>query len=405
MALTDRQARQANAPGVLIDGSGLRLKMTQTSSGRLSKRWVLRYVGPEGRWREAGLGGFPDVGLAEARERASTLRGGLRGGVDPLAAKTQERKARIVEAARTLSFAECAARYIAAHEGTWRNPKHRQQWSNTLATYAFPVFGAAPVSSVDLAMIMTTLDPIWTAKPETASRLRGRIEAVLDWATVRGYRTGDNPARWKGHLDKALPAPSKTRQVEHHAAVDFNHMPAFWAALGAREGAGADCLRLLVLTAVRSGEARGARWAEFDEAGCVWIIPAGRMKARREHRVPLSEPALDVLRHRKSVCRSAEPDALVFDSDMRPGVPLSDATLAAVLKRMGREETVHGFRSSFRDWAAERTSFPREVAEQALAHTIGDKVEAAYRRGDLFEKRRSLMLEWAAFLTKQQPQF
>lgn len=400
MALTDRQIRQANQVGVLIDGLGLRLKISATGNGALSKRWALRYTSPDGRRRETGLGGFPEVSLSEARKRAAGLRQDVRAGIDPLAARTNAREARIIEAARSLSFADCAARYITAHEVSWRNPKHRQQWSNTLSAYAFPVFGALPVDQVDQAMVMNALDPIWTVKPETASRLRGRIEAILDWASVRGYRKGDNPARWRGHLEKALPARAKTRRIEHHAAVRFSEMPCFWAALAAREGNGADCLKFLVLTAVRSGEARGARWGEIDVGERVWTIPAARMKGGREHRVPLSDPALAVLEARRALSRYRLGTAdLVFESDLRAGAALSDMTLGAVLKRMGRSETVHGFRSSFRDWAAERTAFPREVAEQALAHTIGDKVEAAYRRGDLFEKRQRLMAGWAQFLS------
>jgi integrase len=253
------------------------------------------------------------------------------------------------------------------------------------------------VANIDQAMVMKVLDPIWTTKTETASRVRGRIEAVLDWATVRGFRRGENPARWRGHLEKALPARTKVQRVQHHAAMAIDAIPGFMAQLRDRSGAGAQCLAFLILTASRYNEAAGARWGEIDLEKRVWTVPAERMKAGREHRVPLSDPTLEILRDRAKLRSGGKRETLVFGSDFRHDAQLSDMTLTAALRRLGRKETVHGFRSTFRDWAAERTSFPREIAEAALAHANADKVEAAYRRSDLFEKRRELMAAWALF--------
>lgn len=290
-----------------------------------------------------------------------------------------------------MTFDACAAAYIEAQEAAWRNPKHRQQWRNTLSTYASPVFGSLPVQAVDVGLVMKCLEPIWTTKPETASRLRGRIESILDWAAVRGYRRGDNPARWRGHLDKLLPARGKIRQVEHHSALPYSEIAEFLTALRAEEGVAARALEFLVLTATRTGEVIAARWDEVHLKEKVWVVPAVRMKAGREHRVPLSAAALAVLQQ----MREAREGEFIFPGG-KAGRPLSNMAMLKVLRRMDRADlTAHGFRSTFRDWAAERTNFPREVAEMALAHTVSDKVEAAYRRGDLFQKRRQLMEAWA----------
>jgi integrase len=287
-----------------------------------------------------------------------------------------------LEAARAMTFRQCAEAYIEAHKAGWQNAKHAAQWSSTLKTYAYPVFGALPVQAVDVALVAKVLEPIWKAKTETASRLRGRIERVLDWATVRGYRQGDNPARWRGHLDQLLPARSRVQKVQHHPAD-----------LGKQESTSALALEFLILTATRTAEVIGATWSEVDLDVAVWTIPAGRMKAKKEHRVPLSKPTLAILR-RLHKHRAGE---FVF-MGAKPGRPISNMALFILLKRMGRSDlTVHGFRSTFRDWCAERTNFPREVAEHALAHSLPDKVEAAYQRGDLFEKRRRLMAEWGRF--------
>jgi integrase len=292
-----------------------------------------------------------------------------------------------------MTFDACAAAYIAAHNTSWRNAKHRDQWRNTLTSYAGPAFGSLPVQSIDVGLVMKALEPIWQAKPETASRLRGRIEAVLDWATVRGHRKGENPARWRGHLDKLLPARSKVHKVKHHPALPYNEMADFVAELRKQEGVAARALEFLILTAARTGEVIGARWDEVDVEEKIWVVPAARMKAGREHRVPLSSAAVAILEEMKKIRESD----FVFPGGKK-GKPLSNMAMLAVLKRIGRSDlTAHGFRSSFRDWAAERTNFPREVAEMALAHTVGDKVEAAYRRGDLLQKRRQIMEAWARF--------
>jgi len=271
--------------------------------------------------------------------------------------------------------------------------KHKEQWPNTLNTYAGPVFGSLPVQAIDVGLVMKALEPIWQTKPETASRLRGRIEAVLDWATAREYRKGENPARWRGHLDKLLPARSKVRKVEHHSALPYDELADFIVALRGQEGVASRALEFLILTAARTGEVIGARWDEVDLEEKIWVVPAARMKAGREHRVPLSAAAVAVLEEMSEIRESD----FVFPGGKK-GKPLSNMAMLAVLKRMERSElTAHGFRSSFRDWAAEQTNFPHEVAEMALAHTVGDKVEAAYRRGDLFQKRQQIMEAWARF--------
>jgi integrase len=296
-----------------------------------------------------------------------------------------------------VSFKFCALAYIDAHEAGWRNTKHAQQWRNTLETYAYPVMGDVLVRDVALPQVMSILEPIWKTKTETASRLRGRIESVLDWATSSGYREGLNPARWKGHFDTLLAKPGKVAKAVHHPALSLGEMGDFMQALRQREGMGARALEFSILTAARSGETRGATWEEIDMDAALWIIPGNRMKAGAEHRVPLSEPALAVL---KAVPRMAGTD-LVFSAPR--GGMLSDMSLTAVTRRMDAACVPHGFRSTFRDWCAERTNYPRDLAEMALAHAIGDKVEAAYRRGDMLEKRRRMMVEWAAFCAKPEP--
>ena len=310
--------------------------------------------------------------------------------------------------AEALTFKECAAAYITAHRAGWTNAKHAQQWENSLEQHAYPVIGELLVRDVKLPQVMAVLEPIWTTTNETAVRVRGRIELVLDWATARGLREGLNPARWRGHLDKLLPKPSKVKAVEHHPSLPFTEAGAFMVELRQARGMGARALEFLILTAVRSGDVCGATWAEIDLDSNTWTIPAGRIKARKEHRVPLSAEALELL---KALPRMAGTD-LVFPAP-RSG-QLSDATVGKVIKRMnarytpprwidpkdGRPAVPHGFRSTIRDWASERTNYPHDVAEMALAHAIGDKVEAAYRRGDLFEKRRLMMADWAKFLAR-----
>lgn len=341
--------------------------------------------------RDMGLGGFPDVPLASAREAARQARAKVRAGIDPIEEAKAAKSALIATQATALTFKQSAAAYISAHKAGWKNAKHVQQWENTLATYAYPHIGHLLVRDVGLPQVLTVLEPIWKSKTETASRLRGRIESVLDWASARGHRDGLNPARWRGHLDKLLPRPSKVTKVEHHDALPISKVGAFMLELRKQNGTGAKALEFAILTAARSGEVRGATWDEVNIDEGIWTIPASRMKAQKEHRVPLSKPALALL---NDLTRHGE-NKLIFVAPR--GGQLSDMTLSAVIRRMGAPCVPHGFRSSFRDWAAERTNYPREMAEMALAHTISDKVEAAYRRGDLFEKRRQMMDDWGAF--------
>ena len=366
--------------------AGLNLKVAPTGA----RSWVLRVVIADKR-RDAGLGGYPDVSLAQAREKARKAREEIERGVDPIAQRAAARSALIAERGAETTFEEAARKFIEAKSSEWANAKHAAQWTSTLETYAFPVIGRMQARDVTLSHVVKILEPIWSTKTETASRVRGRIESVLDWATVRGFRTGDNPARWKGHLDKVLAKPGKVATVTHHKALPVDGVGAFMAELRKREGVAARALEVVVLTATRSGEVRGARWSEIDLENAVWTIPADRMKARREHRVPLPDAAIALLR---SLPRYADTD-LVFVAPR--GGEFSDMALTATIRRMEVDATAHGFRSTFRDWAAERTNYPHHVAEMALAHAIGDKVEKAYRRGDLFEKRRRMMADWAAF--------
>lgn len=372
--------------GLYADGGGLYLQVT----GKSAKSWVFRFM-LAGRARMMGLGSLSALSLAEARIKAAECRKMRAEGTDPIAARAADRGRERVAAARAVTFAAAAEQFIASHKAGWRNPKHVAQWSSTLTTYAGPAFGELPVQAVDTTLVLQALEPIWSTKPETASRVRGRVEAVLDWATVRGYRQGENPARWRGHLDKLLPARSKVQAVKHHAALPYVEVAAFVTRLRSLEAVSSRALEFTVLTAARSGEALGARWEEIDEAQRVWIVPASRMKAGKEHRVPLTGPALAVLAEMRKLRQP-----FIFPGQRR-GKPLSVMAMDMTLRRLKMDVTVHGFRSSFRDWAAERSSFPSEVVEMALAHAIGSKVEAAYRRGDLFEKRRRLMEAWAGF--------
>lgn len=386
--LSALEVNRLKAPGMHAVGgvSGLYLQVLPTGG----RTWVLRTtVG--GRRRDMGLGGFPDVTLAMARDKARQARLQVEQGVDPIEARRSARSALKASSAAARTFHDCSTAYIDAMAPEWRNPKHLQQWTNTLAQYADPVIGDMLVRDVQLPHVMRIIEPIWRTKTETAKRLRGRLEAVLDWATVRGYRTGDNPARWRGHLDKLLPAPNKVAKREHHEAVPIDDLAGFLAELRAKPGLGARALEFLILTAARSGEVRGAHWEEIDLKKGEWLVPGERMKAGKDHRVPLSAPAVKLLQALPRI----EGSDLVFPSAR--GRALSDMTLTKVMRDMGLEAVPHGFRSTFRDWTSERTNYPRDVAEMALAHTIGDKVEAAYRRGELFDKRRRMMADWAAF--------
>jgi integrase len=365
---------------VLPDGGCLYLQITRGNSG-VRRSWTFRYEF-DGRRYEMGLGALHTLSLTEARDKARMLRQQLLDDINPLEARRQARAARRVEVARAITFEDCAKAYIAAHEAGWRNAKHAAQWPSTLAAFVYPVIGALPVQAVDTGLVLKCIEPIWTAKPETASRVRGRIEAVLGWATARGYRAGDNPAAWRSHVENLLPARAKVRAVKHHAALPYVELPAFMAELRATDSLTARALEFVILTAARAGEVLGAQRGEFDLTNGIWIIPAERTKRLCEHRIPVSSRAAEILggipRDRERVFTASRTGMLELLQTMRP-------------------VTVHGFRSTFRDWAGDRTAFARDVVETALAHATGDKTEAAYRRSDALEKRRQLMAAWATF--------
>lgn len=406
-------------PGRHADGGGLYLLVRDNGA----RSWVFRYM-LAGKRHDLGLGPAGTepgaVTLADARKQVGDLRRHVRDGVDLAAARATARVTRRTPPAQPVgrSFRDVAKLYIEAHEAGWKSAKHAAQWTATLETYAFPVFGDLAVSDIVTGHVMDVLRPIWNEKPETATRLRGRIEAVLDYATPLEWRSGPNPARWKGHLASMLPARAKVAAVEHQPALPWTRMGDFMADLREREGVSALALQFAILAAARTGEVIGATWGEVDEVAKVWTIPALRMKAKREHRVPLTEAALTVLAKARAAAVETASDRPVFPgSDPKKG--LSQMALAMLVRRMneasdggsspwidldGREVVPHGFRSTFRDWASEATTFDRETAEAALAHTVKDKVEAAYRRGDQLEKRRRLMDAWAAFCAKPSKQ-
>jgi integrase len=360
----------------------------------VNKSWVFRYV-RFGKDTWMGLGPQPDVSLRDARELATKARKKLLRSIDPLADKRANIHAARVAHDDRLSFAECAEQYVDSQAAGWSNPKHIEQWRSTLKKLAGPIIGHLSVDAIDTALVMRCIEPIWTTRTETASRLRGRIEAVLDWATVRGYRKGNNPARWRGHLDKLLPRPSQVARVKHHPALPYTEAGAFMQELRNDAGVASRALELTILTAARTNEVIQAEWSEFDLDLKTWTVPAERMKSKREHRVPLSDAAVSALKAVKG--RSKR---YVFPGHKR-GSHLSNTAMLQVLKRLRRTGiTVHGFRSTFRDWCAESTNYPADVAEMALAHALRDKTEAAYRRGDLFEKRARLMADWARHCSK-----
>jgi len=403
--LTALQVSRVSEPGLYSDGGGLYLQVTaprgQDRTGHPPRSWIFKFT-LNGKAREMGIGPLHTVSLAQARAKATECRALCKDGRDPIEARSLERAALFADARKLATFKECARQFIEGHKAAWRNAKHAAQWERTLETYAYPKIGSLPVQAIGTSDVLGVLEPIWTKKTETAKRLRGRIEAILDWANARGYREGENPARWRGHLDKLLPNPSKVQRVRHHAALPYEDMPEFMAALRAQEGVSARALEFAIFAAARTGEVIGARWSEIDTTNKVWIVPATRMKGGREHRVPLSARALAILEEMK-LLRQDGGQAFVFPGG-KAGQPLSNMAFLMLLRRMGRTDlTAHGFRSTFRDWAAERTAYQGEVAEMALAHAVGDKVEAAYRRGDLFEKRRRLMDDWARFCETDQP--
>jgi integrase len=400
--LSAMEVAKAKGPAILHDGGGLYLRV----SGTGPRSWVFRFQ-LDGKRRDMGLGPYPDISLADARERASEQRRLRHAGIDPLDAKAAQRKTERLAASKGKTFRECALDFIERNRAGWRNAKHRQQWQNTLETYVYPILGGLPVSEVDTGLVVQVLDPIWTAKPETASRVRGRIEAVLDAATVRGFRQGPNPAQWKGNLAHILPSRARVQKVTHYAALPFEMIPEFLSALRDRDGMAARALEFTIFTAARTAEVLGARWGEVDLHEKIWTVPAQRMKADREHRVPLSDAAISVLSNVLpwALTRDGRPDPRtpVFPGPRR-ALPMSTMTMLMLLRRMKREDiTTHGFRSTFSDWAAERTAYPREVVEMALAHAVANRVEAAYRRGDLFGKRRELMRDWAVFCSAVPP--
>jgi integrase len=397
------------APGRYGDGGGLYLLVKPPNDRKLAggardggRFWLFRYL-RSGKMREMGLGAAAGPGatsLADARAKARRLHDTVKAGRDPLADRQADAAAEKASAqqkqAHAKTFREVAALYLAAHEPAWRNQKHRWQWRQTLEANAYPHMGDLPVAEVGTTHVMAALEPIWQTKTETAARLRGRIESVLDYAKARGWRSGENPARWRGHVANMLPRLSKGQRVKHLAALPWGDMGAFVARLRGELGMAARALEFTILTAGRTGEVLGARWDEIDLEGGLWNIPAARMKAGREHRVPLSVAAMGLVTALLPM-RDADFEDWVFHGAKR-GHPLSNMAMLMLLRRMGHGDiTAHGFRSTFRDWAAESTPFEREVVEMALAHSIGDKVEAAYRRGDLMEKRRRLMESWAVF--------
>jgi integrase len=375
-------------PGMHSDGGGLYLRVA--SGG--SRQWIFRYR-KAGRLVDMGLGGVVAVSLAHARSKAADARSLLAEGKDPLAQRNDQRASEALSMARGITFEVVAGQCINSRRLSWRNEKHAAQWTSTLETYAYPVIGRLPVSEIDVGDVLKVLEPIWTTKTETASRVRQRIETVLDYARARSYRNGDNPARWRGHLAQILPPRMKVQRVKHQPALPYNEVPSLLSGLLNQNGIAALALRFLILTAARSSEVTGATWNEIDLKNAIWTVPAERIKSARAHRVPLSKQALKIL------TAFPQRQGIIFKNAKERG--LSSGAFRALLDRMDITDVVpHGFRSSFRDWAAERTNYPREVAEAALAHVTGDKVEAAYRRSDLFEKRRRLMNEWAIFCTR-----
>jgi integrase len=378
--------------GLHPDGGGLYLQVTASKDGSLNKSWVFRFA-RDGRERRMGLGSLSTFGLGEARDKAAECRKRLDADEDPIEARNAERSQRVSPSV-SMTFERCAIAYMAAHEASWRSAKHHQQWQQSLRTHVYPVIGGTVVDQIDLNKVLAVLTPIWTAKPETASRIRSRIELVLDWAKVRGYRDGDNPARWRGHLKHLLPSTTKVKAKEHYAAMPYEALPVFLSELRKVESVAARALEFLILTAARTGEVRGARWDEIDLDGKVWSIPGPRMKGGQPHRVPLSQRALDIVDWAHGLDHT-----LVF-----PGIegePLHTQMLPRSAQALGANVTVHGFRSTFKDWCAECTSTPDWVSEKALAHIVGDETRRAYQRGDLFNKRRTLMDDWAKFCASQ----
>ena len=387
--LSPKQVANAKPQGgreaaLLADGGNLYLQCTLGADGSVRRSWLFRYE-RGGRRREMGLGPLHTIGLGEARDKARSLRQQLLDDLDPLESRRAHRAERRLEAAKAMSFGQCVEAYLAAHEISWKNDKHRQQWRMTLTKYCSAISNLA-AKDINTDLVLRVLTPLWGTRTETATRLRGQIERVLAWAKGRGLRDGENPARWSGHLDEMLAAPSKVRRVKHHSALPYQEIPAFMVGLRARDSLSARALELTVLCATRTSETIGAEWGEVDLAAKIWTVPLERMKAGKEHRIPLSDRAVEILfglpRHGKRV------------------FPLSNMAMLELLRGMRPGTTTHGFRATLRTWASEQTNFPHEVCEQALAHTISNAVARAYQRGTLFQKRAALLQAWAAYCGK-----
>jgi integrase len=386
--LTARQVETRKKPGMVADGAGLYLLVSPAGT----KSWIYRYQ-LAGKRRDMGLGPTNELSLAQARDVAREARRLVRDSIDPIEARRSKRAAaQAADATVARTFRQCAEAYVASHQAGWRSAKHRRLWLSQLETHVYPAFGHLPVTVINTALVTQALEPLWRVKPQTAGVLRGRIEGVLDWAVARGYRIGDNPARWRGHLQNLLPAPAKVRRVEHHAAMPYVELGAFMEELRQRGAIAARALEFLILAAARTGEVIGARWDEINLGERLWTLPADRMKSGREHRVPLSDAAMAIV---DAMADTRQSDFIFAGA--YPGRPLAHDALNRELHRLGRQETVHGFRSAFAQWAAERTNYSFEVRELALAHAVGDAVVRAYQRSDLFDRRRRLMNDWARF--------
>jgi integrase len=387
-SLSAKKIEHLKKVGYHADGDNLYLQVTSSNA----KSWIFRFSF-DGKRREMGIGPYPEISLEKARESAIELRRLVKAGTDPIEQRKADQAAKRAERNNAVTFAYCAKQYIESHRHGWKNPKHAQQWANTLEQYAYPVIGETIIKDVDTALIMRVLQPIWLAKNETAGRLRGRLENILDWAAVQGFRAVENPARWKGHLDNLLASPGKVQKNNHFKALPYAEINTLMLALRANGSVSAKALEFLILTAARTGEIIGAKWDEIDFDNQLWIVPADRMKAGREHRIPLSSRAFDIVREMQAL----KTNDAIFPGRSKGGF-LSNAAMDKLLQQtLGIDATVHGMRSTFRDWASERTAYPHEVCEMALAHTIRNQAEAAYRRGDLIEKRRNLMEDWLKF--------
>ena len=395
--LSAKKVETEKEPGWHADGNGLYLQVSKTGA----KSWVYRYqVNSKEKWH--GLGAYTKKNsLGEARLAAAECKQLRKEGIDPVEHKKELAIKKAIGEANTLTFQECAEQYIDSHKSGWKNAKHETQWTNTLTTYAYPIIGDLPVQSVDINYVLKVLEPIWYTKTETASRIRQRMENILDWATVRSYRTGDNPALWRGRLDKILPKRNKVQKPKHFAAMDYRELPEYFKSLREKDSIASKALAFTILTATRNGEARAITYSELNQKEAIWIIPDDRMKADREHRIPLTKEALDIIQEMALFKR--ESDDFIF-TGLKAKRPISEAALLKLVKSTHPTLTVHGFRSTFRDWCAEQTYFPREVAEAALAHSLKDKTEAAYQRGDIFEKRRKLMSAWTDYCLSSKKQ-